>query len=112
MKLFGTKTLFFLKIWDECQLQCVAANVLHSSVLPISHLVANWCNSKAASLHYSPFFAQLRAGELHLVHTLVIQLWCRAFWCRFNCVGGKHARQIEKEWAGGRKQGEGISQEQ
>ena len=71
-------------------------NLLHSSVLPKTHSAFR-CKlvGEAASVHYSPFFAQLQAGELHLVHTLVQSilviskygaehsgdsLWCRSNW--------------------------------
>ena len=65
---------------------------------------------EAASVHYSPFFAQLQAGELHLVHTLVQSILV------ISKYGAEHSgdstlvqiqleslRQIEKEWEGGRE---------
>ena len=68
---------------------------------------------EAASVHYSPFFAQLQAGELHLVHTLVQSILV------ISKYGAEHSgdstlvqiqleslRQIEKEWEGGGRERE------
>ena len=71
--------------------------------------LVNCC--KATSVHYSPFFAQLRAGELHLVQSSSAQS-AHSGASGDSTVLVESMRQIEKEWAGGRKQGEGISQEQ